>query len=57
MVDDLAIHKLVKARDNTLEQIDELIEKYGEMQGHLSEELIYIRFIEELEDLQELLIS
>lgn len=57
MVDDLAIHKLVKARDNTLEQIDELIEKYGEMQGHLSEELIYIRFIEELEDLQELLTS
>lgn len=55
MIDDLAIHKLARNRDDTLERIEELMEKYGELQGHLSEELIYIRFIEELEELQELL--
>lgn len=53
MIDDLAIHKLVRNRDNTLDLIDKLIDKYGEKQGTISEELIYIRFIEELEALQE----
>ena len=53
MIDDLAIHKLVRNRDNTLGLIDKLVDKYGEKQGTISEELIYIRFVEELEALQE----
>lgn len=53
MIDDLAIHKLVRNRDNTLDLIDKLVDKYGEKQGTISEELIYIRFVEELEALQE----
>lgn len=53
MIDDLAIHKLARNRDNTLDLIDKFIDKYGEKQGTISEELIYIRFIEELEALQE----
>jgi len=53
VIDDLAIHKLVRNRDDTLDLIDKLVDKYGEKQGTISEELIYIRFVEELEALQE----